>query len=121
MIREVDNFYFSREEPYRSCLLVLRELIHKQDVNMTETLKYGIPCFCYKKKICCYLWMDKKTKEPYILFAEGTLLNHPKLEQGNRKRMKIFRVNPNENIPIRTINMILKDALDLYKKGIIPS
>jgi len=78
-----------------------------------------MPCFCYKKKMFCYLWTDKKTTEPYILFVEGNRLNHPKLETGTRSRMKIFRINPTKNIPINTIESLLNKALDLYKNGTI--
>jgi hypothetical protein len=33
--------------------------------------------------------------------------------------MKIFRVNPNKNLPMKTIKDILKEALDLYRLGVI--
>jgi len=49
--------------------------------------------------------------------VEGKYLDLPELEQGNRSRMKIFRVNPNKDLPIKTINNILKAALDLYRDG----
>lgn len=114
-----DNFYISKQEPYKSCLLALRDIILKQDQHITATVKYGMPCFCYKNKMFCYLWIDKKTTEPYILFVEGSHLNHPKLESGNRKRMKTFSVNPNEDIPIKTIEKLLNTALDLYRDGVI--
>ncbi len=78
-----------------------------------------MPCFCYKKKMFCYLWTDKKTDEPYVLMVEGKYLDHPKLEEGDRSRMKIFRVNPNKDLPVKTIENILKKALDLYRKGTI--
>ena len=78
-----------------------------------------MPCFCYKKKTCCYLWEDKKTKEPYILFVEGSNLNHAKLESGKRAKMKIYRVKPNLDIPIKTIKLLLNKALELYKDATI--
>ena len=78
-----------------------------------------MPCFCYKKKVVCYLWTDKKTNEPYILMVEGKLLFHHKLEVGERSRMKILRVNPNKNLPLKTIETILQNALKLYKTGIV--
>lgn len=81
--------------------------------------KYGMPCFCYKKKVISYLWTDKKTDDPYSLMAEGKHLDHLKLEAGDRSRMKIFRVNPNKDLPIKTIKKILQTALDLYRKGVI--
>lgn len=119
MSTELTSYYLNKEEPNKSCLLFLRNLILKQDNQITETRKYGMPCFCYKNKMFCYLWTDKKTKEPYILFVEGKHLEHPILETGSRVRMKILRVNPNEDIETSTIQLLLNQALDLYKKGLI--
>jgi len=119
MIDEIYNFYLEQEELQKSCLMALRDIILSQDEHISETIKYGMPCFCYKKKMFCYLWTDKKTKEPYILFVEGNFLNNPELEKGNRSRMKIFRVNPNEDLPLDSIKSLLNDALDLYRKGTI--
>ena len=119
MIEELHNYYLNKEEPNKSCLLALRSIILDQDKNVTETQKWGMPCFCYKKKMFCYLWTDKKTDEPYILMVEGKYLDHPKLEEGYRSRMKIFRVDPNKDLPIKTIERILQTALDLYKSGVI--
>ena len=119
MLTELQNYYLNQKEPNKSCLLALRGIILKQDNEITETRKYGMPCFCYKKKMFCYLWTDRKTEEPYILMVEGKHLNHPKLEKAERSRMKIFRVNPIKDLPITTIESILQNALDLYRKGII--
>lgn len=119
MNKEVHNFYLTKEEPNKSCLLALRSIILEQDTNVTETQKYGMPCFCFKKKMFCYLWTDKKTDEPYILMVEGKHLNHPKLEEGSRSRMKIFRINPNRDLPVSIIKSLLNDALNLYKNGTI--
>lgn len=119
MLREIDHYYLNKEEPNRSCLLALRSIILEQDTNITETQKWGMPCFCYKKKMFCYLWTDKKTDEPYILLVEGKYLDHPDLEEGNRSRMKIFRVNPKKDLPLQTIELLLNVALDLYRNGTI--
>jgi hypothetical protein len=119
MIEELHNYYLNKEEPNKSCLLALRSIILAQDKNITETQKWGMPCFCYEKKMLCYLWTDKKTDEPYILMVEGQYLDHPKLEEGERSRMKIFRVNPNKDFPIKTIETILQMALDIYRTGVI--
>lgn len=116
---EHDSFYLSKEEPNKSCLLALRDIILKQDKLINETTKYGMPCFCYKNKMFCYLWTDKKTTEPYILFVEGAQLKHPELQSGNRKRMKIFNIDPDKDIPIKTIEKLLNTALDLYRTNLI--
>jgi hypothetical protein len=117
MQEDLQNFYLSKQEPNKSCLLALRSVILNQDKEITETRKWGMPCFCYKKKMFCYLWTDKKTDEPYILMVEGNQIEHPELEVGSRLRMKIFRINPKEDLPLDTIEIILQSGLDLYRKG----
>ncbi len=112
---EKDKFYLEKYEPVKSCLLALRAIILSKDVGVVETKKYGMPCFSYRRKAFCYLWTDKKTAEPYLLFVEGKSLNHPKLESGDRKRMKILRVDSRADIPKKEIESILQDALDLYR------
>lgn len=114
-----EQFFLNKDDPNKSCLLTLRDIILSQDEHITETTKYGMPCFCYKNKIFCHLWIDKKTNEPYILFVEGNYINHEKLKVGNRNRMKILPVNPNQDIPIQLIELLLNKALDLYKNGTI--
>jgi hypothetical protein len=114
-IGEGDIFYQGKEEPNKSCLLILRDLILDRDANISETKKYGMPCFCFKNKMFCYLWVDKKKDEPYILFVEGRQLDHPRLETGKRSRMKIFRVDPAEDIPLDAINLLLDQALDICR------
>lgn len=119
MIEQLHDYYLNKEEPNKSCLFALRDIILNQDINITEMQKWGMPCFCYKKKMFCYLWIDKKTDKPYILMVEGKYLDHPDLEEGNRTRMKILRINPNKDLPIKIIESILQKALDLYRTGII--
>jgi hypothetical protein len=113
---EKDQFYLEKNEPIKGCLLALRNIILSKDAEVVETKKYGMPCFCFMGKAFCYLWTDKKTAEPYLLFVEGKSLNHPMLESGDRKRMKILRVDSNSDLPIEVINSLLGDALDLYRK-----
>jgi len=119
MVEALHNYYLSKAEPTKSCLLALRTLLLNHDKDITETQKYGMPCFCYHQKMICYLWTDKKTNEPYLLLVEGKHLDLPELETGDRARMKIFRVNPNTDLPLKTLHHILEKALDLYRTGVI--
>ena len=113
---ELHNFYLNKLEPNQSCLLALRSVILAQDKQVTETQKYGMPCFCYRKRAFCYLWIDKKTEEPYLLMVEGKSLDHPALEKGSRSRMKILRIDPNQDLPMKMIEDILQNALNLYRR-----
>ena len=119
MLQQLQHYFLNKQEPVKSCLLTLRTIILEQDVLITETVKYGMPCYCYRNKMFCYLWTDKKTNEPYLLMVEGKQLNHPELEDGNRSRMKILRLDPDKDLPLNSIRNILNEALDLYRKEII--
>lgn len=115
----LDAYYLQQSEPNQSCLLAMRTLILAQDEQVSECRKWGMPCFCYRKKMFCYLWKDKKSNEPYILFVEGKHLDHPKLEVGKRSRMKIFRLAPHEDLPTKIIEKLLQESLNLYRNGVI--
>lgn len=119
MIKETDNYYLSFEEPLLSCLLALRSIILRQDNHIIETQKWGLPCFCYKKKMFCFISVDSKSYLPYLLIVEGRLVDHPLLESAGRKRMKHISIDPQEDLPLEEITNIVQEALDLYREGII--
>ena len=118
-MQEIQHFYLNQKEPNKSCLLALRHIILQQDADVSETIKYGMPCFCYRKIAFCYLWTDKRTTFPYLLMVEGKHLDQVQLEAGQRLRMKTLPIDPQEDLPIDTIESILTAALNLYRNGTI--
>ena len=117
MDSKLDNFYFQKEEPIKGCLLSLREIILAQDSEITNVMKYGMPFFCYKGKMFCYLWTHKTLQKPYIGIVEGNHFDHPELITEKRSRMKIMLLDAEKDLPIETINLILQKAIGLYKSG----
>lgn len=115
MLRDLDLYFLSKEEPVKSCLQALRDYILSYNYSITEAWKYRMPFFTVKGKMFCYLWTDKKTGLPYIGFVEGRNMEHPLLELGDRKRMKILRIDPTQDLPIETISELLDMALSYYK------
>jgi Domain of unknown function (DU1801) len=119
MINDLDNFYLQQDEPVKSCLLALREIILAQDEHITAAWKYGMPFFCYKGKMFCYLWVHKKLHQPYLGIVEGKHIDHPQLVMEKRSRMKTMLFDAGKDLPIKTIRAILKEAIGLYKTGTI--
>lgn len=116
-MRALDNFYLQHDEPIKGTLLALREIILQQDKDVTNAWKYGMPFFCYKGKMFCYLWFHKKHKQPYIGIVEGKRFDELFLIQEDRSRMKIMLFDPNEDLPIQRIESVLQKAINLYKTG----
>jgi hypothetical protein len=114
MLRDIDHFFLLKDEPAKSCLLFLMEYILSFDKSITEAWKYKMPFYCYNGKMFCYLWVNKKTGQPYIGIVEGRKIDHPLLMIEKRSRMKIMQLDANLDIPVETIGAILKMAIDVY-------
>lgn len=113
MLNAIDSYFLTKDEPVKSCLLFLRNYILNFDKNITEAWKYGMPFYCYKGKIFCYLWVHKKTLNPYIGIVEGRKIEHPLLVLEKRARMKIMELDAEKDIPIEVVNEILEMALNI--------
>ncbi|MET0944112.1 MAG: DUF1801 domain-containing protein [Flavobacterium sp.] len=118
-MKQLDDFYLKLEEPVKGVFLALKEIILKQDPEITHVLKYGMPFFCYKGKMFCYLWIHKKHKQPYIGIVEGKYFDESFLLQEARSRMKIMLLNAGEDLPLEQIQKVVQKAINLYKSGII--
>ena len=114
MLNSIENYYLNQPEPTKGCLLALRKIVLDFDSEITEEWKYSMPFFYYKKKMFCYFWIHKKFKIPYIGIVEGNKIDHPDLLSEERSRMKIMLIDPEKDIPISTVNQILKAAASLY-------
>jgi len=113
-ISPLEKFYLQYEEPVRSTFQALRIIISGYSDDISEHRKYGLPFFYYKNKPFCYLWMDKKTRHPYIGIVKGILIEHPSLDQGDRKKMKVMSIDPNEDISVEIINEVFDEAVGFY-------
>jgi hypothetical protein len=115
MLRPIDSYFINQEEPEKSCLLFLRDYILGYDQAITEAWKYKMPFYLYNDKMFSYLWKHKHTNYPYIGIVQGRHIDHPLLLQEKRAKMKILLIDPVKDIPISTINEILKKAIVYYK------
>lgn len=114
MLTPLENFYLQQEEPFRGCLIALRDLILEQDQQITAEWKYKLPFFYYRGKMLCYLWLHKKYHQPYIGIVNGNRIDHPDLIIEKRARMKILLVDPEKDLPVKKIAQILALALAVH-------
>jgi Domain of unknown function (DU1801) len=114
-MREIDTYFLKNEEPVKSCLLFLRDFILTYNNDISEGWQYQMPFYFYKEKRFCYLWVQKKTGLPYVGIVDGKLINHPDLIQEGRARMKIFLLDPQKDVPLKTLRSVLKASLKLYR------
>jgi len=115
-MKPADNYFQQQPEPAKGCLLALRQIVLASNKNITEAWKYGMPFYCIENKMCCYLWVHKKYKQPYLGIVEGGKIDHPLLLQEKRARMKILLVDPSKDIPLKIVEGILKKMIALYPK-----
>ncbi|MEQ9592404.1 MAG: DUF1801 domain-containing protein [Cyclobacteriaceae bacterium] len=115
MQNPIDEFYLSKDEPIRSCLIAMREFIKNYDSQITEAWKYRMPFFLYKGKMFCYLWINQKTRQPYVGIVEGKKIDHPSLIQEKRSRMKIMLLDPHDDLPLKALQNIFREAKKHYK------
>ena len=116
LMRDIDNYYFQKQEPAKSCLMALREIILNYDARITEAWYYRTPFFCFEGKHFCYIWMyKKKSSQPYLSFLRHDLIEHEALISEEDKRYKKIYFNPELDLPLETIHDILKLAIAACK------
>lgn len=62
----------------------------------------------------CYMSVRKKDKQFYLGFVQGYKMKHPSLKKEGRKQIKVYYLNPEEDLPIKTIKEIVTEAKKLY-------
>jgi hypothetical protein len=107
MISPLEAAYQRYDEPIQGCLWAARSVLLQAEPLLTESLKYGMPFFSYRTKVCCYFWVDKKRQWPYIGWMDGRWLEHALLESGERRRIKVLWLDPQHDLPVASIREVL--------------
>ncbi len=122
MLNQLDNFFFSLDEPERGCLLFIRQFILDHDPDISEQWKFNTPFFYYKGKWMCYIPYNRKTKVIYISFVNGNKITHKKLLSEGRKQTKVFYLDANKDVDIKSLKNILSLAIQhIQKKSLLNS
>lgn len=111
VINPIESYFEQLQEPDKSSLLFIRKLILNHSEHFTEHWKWGGVFYYYKKKMLCYFWFDKKTKQPYLSFGEGKYIHHPQLKSEGRIRFKLYFIETNKDIDVDTITYFLNESI----------
>lgn len=102
----LDNFFIKIPEPQQSALLFLRRFFI-EEMALQEHWKFNTPFYYYKGKWFCYLSYSAKRKhELYIGFVRGNQVDYPDLVSEGRKQIKVYRINPEQDIDVTSLRKI---------------
>lgn len=93
--------------------MYLRHFLMKE-CDLSESWKFNTPFYYYRKKWFAFISYHPKTHEIYISFVKGGQLESSNLISEGRKKMKIYRINPHENIDAEELKMIISKLKTLY-------
>lgn len=116
-MKELDMYYSSLDEPMQSCMTALSRIILDVDPEIIPEWKYRTPFFYFRGRMMAYIWVHKKTNRPYLGMVEGKLLNYENLDFEKTKRIKVFYLNVEEDLPVSDIQKIILLGVNLYKSG----
>lgn len=106
MDQSLDSFFLKIPEPQQSALLFLRQFLIG-DIMLQEDWKFNTPFYYYKGKWFCYISYSAKRKhEIYIGFVKGYLIDYPNLVSEGRKQIKVYRINPENDIDVKALKKI---------------
>ncbi len=112
-MKALDAYYDGLTEPLQGFMLAVRQVILDLNEEVEETWKWSAPFFLYRKQMLCYLWLDKKTHEPYLGIYGGDALDHPSLVQKHKAKIKKLVFSVDEDIPISTMKEVLSASCSL--------
>ena len=119
-MKALDAYYDGLAEPLQGYMLAVRKIMLDLDEEIESTWKWSTPFFLYRKRMLCYLWVDKKTREPYLGIYGGDALNHPSLVQKHRAKIRKLMLNVDKDIPAGTIRVVLGLAMTLIRDTYSP-
>jgi hypothetical protein len=112
MLNPLENYFLKQREPHQSCMLYLRKWLAAQELE--EQYKYLTAMYYFKGKPFCYMSVRTKDSQLYLGFMKGYLMKHPELKKEGRTQVKVIYLDPEKDLPIQTLQEIIKAAKKLY-------
>ncbi|MFY0605922.1 MAG: DUF1801 domain-containing protein [Cyclobacteriaceae bacterium] len=110
----LDQYFEEKDEPMKGCLLAIKDCMLRYDERIKMSWKWRTPFFSYGDKMLAYLTIHKKTNLPYLGFWNRKNITHPALKSEGRKVVKVYYLDPEEDIDVDTLHEILSEVVSLY-------
>lgn len=112
MLNPLENYFLKQPEPHQGCMLYLRKWLINQDFE--EHYKYMTAMYYFKGKPFCYMSVRTKDSQLYLGFWKGHEMKHPQLKKEGRKLISAFYIDPEKDLPVKTLSEIVTKAKKLY-------
>ena len=101
MTKTLEQYYLDKPEPYRSCLLALRDVILHANPDIRHERKFQIPFFTYRDKKLGYLWLNqKKLMLGFCLDKRMQAIINGTVP---KDKYESTRIDPNADLPVDMI------------------
>ena len=110
-----ESYYLHKPEPYRSCMLALKDLILRTDSGICHERKFQIPFFTYQQKKLGYIWLNRK-KLMLGFCVDKSLVQAPDGVKA-KDQYESIQIDPDVDLPVELILEKLGYYLDLIDKG----
>jgi uncharacterized protein YdeI (YjbR/CyaY-like superfamily) len=110
--------YIAHADHFQPELIRLREIL--QSTKLTETVKWGSPCYTFDGKMVVGLGAFKSNVG--LWFFQGALLSDPEsvlvnAQDGKTKALRQWRFTDLKQIKVRPIKAYVKEAIQLQQDG----
>lgn len=109
--KEVDQFIEELPEHTQDLTKRLRELVFDTSQNLTEQMKWGMPCYSKTANIC-YLQTAKNHVNLGFYFG-AFLKDKENLLEGTGKKMRHIRIKKQEDILPEKFIALIENAIEL--------
>lgn len=111
----VDQYILQKNGELRIMYEILNDFLTSDEIDLSSTLKYGIPFYLHKGKMVCYLHMCKDNSLD-ITFWKGKDLQKlfPQLQQRNRKIMASLNYQMAEDLDLE----LIRDIVDATRSSL---
>ncbi len=109
--KTVDAYLGRLPPPRLAVATALRELVRRAAPGLTETIKWGVPCYCGQGNVCGI--MAHRDHVNLVFFRGAELADPEGLLEGTGKGMRHIKVPAPTDLRMSAVTALVKEAARL--------